>query len=269
MKLEIIFLGLLQGFTEFLPVSSSGHLALAKIFLGVELPPLNYDLVLHLSTTLATIIFFFGDIWIYLIEWFDGFVHKDARREPGWSIGWAVIIGTVITGAIGMGLKDFAEEASLNSLLVGIGLLITGTLLIISTRIRKGQARVSLMDGIYVGIAQGIAVLPGVSRSGMTIIAGLSAGLSKEAAFRFSFLLSIPAIIGATVVQSFEIGGWRTFVSSMPSGWFLGAACAFFSGLLSLFILKRLIINSKWWYFGIYCLILGFSAIAVTLSGAW
>lgn len=269
MDLDVILLGLVQGFTEFLPVSSSGHLALVKIFMGVELPPLNYDLVLHVSTTLATIIFFFGDICVFFIQWCSGFKDSDARKKPGWSIGWAVIIGTVITGIIGMLLKNFAEEASMNSLLVGIGLIITGVLLIGSNFLRQGYGRVSLTDGVYVGIAQGIAVLPGISRSGMTIIAGLSAGLSKEAAFRFSFLLSIPAIIGAALVQAMEIGGWHAFSSTLPSGWFIGAVCAFFSGLLSLFILKRLVINSKWWFFGIYCLILGLSAVAATFSGAW
>ena len=269
MNFDIIILGFVQGFTEFLPVSSSGHLALAKIFLGVALPPLNYDLVLHVATTLATIVFFFGDIWMFFLQWIAGFTDKDARLKQGWSIGWAVILGTVITGAIGMVLKNFAEEASMNSLMVGIGLVITGFLLICSRWLRQGFGRVTLMDGIYVGIVQGIAVLPGISRSGSTILAGLAAGLSKEAAFRFSFLLSIPAIIGATVVQAMEFGGWHHFASTLPAGWFFGALCAFLSGLLSLFILKRMVINSKWWFFGIYCLIVGFSAIAVTFSGAW
>ena len=263
MNFDVIILGFVQGFTEFLPVSSSGHLALAKIFLGIELPPLNYDLVLHVSTTLATILFFFSDILTFLGQWCAGFVNAEARKKLGWHIGWAVILGTLITGVIGFALKNFAEEASLNSLLVGIGLVVTGILLVVSRWIREGYGRVALMDGVYVGIAQGLAVMPGISRSGMTIMAGLAAGLSKESAFRFSFLLSIPAIIGATLVQALEI------VSTLPSGWFFGAVCAFLSGLLSLFILKKLVIASKWWFFGIYCLIVGLSAIGVTYLGAW
>ena len=262
MNFDVIILGFVQGFTEFLPVSSSGHLALAKIFLGIELPPLNYDLVLHVSTTLATILFFFSDILTFLGQWCAGFVNAEARKKLGWHIGWAVILGTLITGVIGFALKNFAEEASLNSLLVGIGLVVTGILLVVSRWIREGYGRVALMDGVYVGI-------PGISRSGMTIMAGLAAGLSKESAFRFSFLLSIPAIIGATLVQALEIGGWHNFVSTLPSGWFFGAVCAFLSGLLSLFILKKLVIASKWWFFGIYCLIVGLSAIGVTYLGAW
>ena len=259
MNIDVIILGFVQGFTEFLPVSSSGHLALAKIFLGIELPPLNYDLVLHVSTTLATILFFCTDIFTFLAQWCAGFTNAEARKKTGWHIGWAVIVGTIITGVIGFALKNFAEEASLNSLMVGIGLVVTGILLVASRWIREGYGRV----------AQGLAVMPGISRSGMTIMAGLAAGLSKESAFRFSFLLSIPAIIGATLIQALEIGGWHNFASTLPPGWFFGAVCAFASGLLSLFILKKLVIASKWWFFGIYCLIAGLSAIGVTYLGAW
>ena len=200
MNTDTIILGLVQGFTEFLPVSSSGHLALAKIFLGMEMPPLNYDLVLHVSTTLATIIFFFPDICSLFVEWCKGFGGGAARSKPGWSIGWAVALGTCVTGAIGMSIKDFSEAASLNSLIVGICLLITGVMLLLSRYIRGGGDKVTLKNGLIVGVIQGIAVMPGISRSGSTIIAGLASGLSKEEAFRFSFLLSIPAIIGATCV---------------------------------------------------------------------
>ena len=137
MNIDVIILGFVQGFTEFLPVSSSGHLALAKIFLGIELPPLNYDLVLHVSTTLATILFFCTDIFTFLAQWCAGFTNAEARKKTGWHIGWAVIVGTIITGVIGFALKNFAEEASLNSLMVGIGLVDTGILLVASRWIRE------------------------------------------------------------------------------------------------------------------------------------
>ena len=269
MNSKAILLGFIQGFTEFLPVSSSGHLARAKIFLGMEMLSLNYDLVLHVSTVLATLIFFAPDIAVLFIEWSSGFSNAQRRRSAGWSIGWAVIAGTVITAAIGLALKNFAEEASMNSIMVGAGLVVTGVVLLISRKMGNGCGHVAFTDGLYVGIAQGLAVFPGVSRSGMTIMAGLAAGLSKEAAFRFSFLLSIPAILGAALVQALEIGGWREFVSSLPSDWFLGALCAFASGLFSLFVLKKLVIASKWWLFGVYCLAAGVAAIGVTCLGAW
>lgn len=269
MNTDTIILGLVQGFTEFLPVSSSGHLALAKIFLGMEMPPLNYDLVLHVSTTLATIIFFFPDICSLFVEWCKGFGGGAARSKPGWSIGWAVALGTCVTGAIGMSIKDFSEAASLNSLIVGICLLITGVMLLLSRYIRGGGDKVTLKNGLIVGVIQGIAVMPGISRSGSTIIAGLASGLSKEEAFRFSFLLSIPAIIGATCVQALEFGGWDSFVSTLPERWLVGAVCSFASGLLSLFLLKRLVIASKWWYFGVYCLAVGGLSVILTCMGGW
>ena len=140
MDYHVVLLGFIQGLTEFLPVSSSGHLALAQIFLGVEMPPLSYDLVLHVATMTATVLFFFNDIIKLFSEWVSGIFTKEDRSLPGWSVGWAVFIGTMVTGAIGMLIKDFAEEAMLNSLMVGFGLVFTGIVLISSRFIRKGLA---------------------------------------------------------------------------------------------------------------------------------
>ncbi len=269
MDYRLVFLGLVQGLTEFLPVSSSGHLALAQIFLGLEMPPLSYDLVLHGATMAATILFFFNDIIKLLGEWVSGLFYKDKRGRTGWHVGWAVFIGTIVTGAIGMAIKDFAEEAMMNSLMVGLGLVFTGLVLISSRFIRKGLGSVSPFDGLMVGLAQGIAVMPGVSRSGMTMMAGTAAGISREEVFRFSFLLSIPAILGATLLQAKEVGGLDAFHASLPQGWYIGAAAAFASGLVSLFVLKKLVIASKWWFFGIYCLALGSLSVIISFLGVW
>ena len=269
MDYKMILLGLLQGFTEFLPVSSSGHLALAQIFMGTTMPPLSYDLVLHVATMLATILFFLFDIIALLNDWLRGFLPSNNRRGAGWPTGWAVIAGTIVTGAIGVYAKGFVETATQNSLLVGLGLVFTGVVLIVCSFLRQGYGKVRVTDGLFVGLAQGVAVLPGVSRSGMTMMMGLAVGLSREEAFRFSFLLSIPAICGAALLQTLDMGGWHGFVSSLPSGWFIGAVCAFASGFLSLVILKKIVIASKWWVFGVYCLVVGTAAVAVTYLGAW
>ncbi|MDD4160356.1 MAG: undecaprenyl-diphosphate phosphatase, partial [Synergistaceae bacterium] len=169
----------------------------------------------------------------------------------------------------GILIKDFAEEAMMNSLMVGAGLVFTGIVLISSRFIRKGLGKISFFDGILVGIAQGIAVMPGVSRSGMTMMAGTAAGISREEAFRFSFLLSIPAIMGAALLQAREVGGLDTFLSSLPSGWYLGVFAAFVSGLASLYVLRKLVIASKWWVFGIYCLALGSLSVIISFLGVW
>ena len=269
MDQNVVILGFIQGLTEFLPVSSSGHLALAQIFLGVEMPPLSYDLVLHVATMAATVLFFFNDIIRLFTEWVSGIFSKEKRSLTGWSVGWAVFIGTMVTGAIGMLIKDFAEDAMMNSLMVGFGLVFTGIVLISSRFIRKGLGRVSPFDGLLVGLAQGIAVMPGISRSGMTMMAGTAAGISREEVFSFSFLLSIPAIAGAALLQAREVGGVEAFISSLPGNWYLGASAAFVSGLVSLFVLRKLVIASKWWIFGIYCLALGSLSVITSFLGVW
>ncbi|NLX84182.1 MAG: undecaprenyl-diphosphate phosphatase [Synergistaceae bacterium] len=267
MDYKVVLLGLVQGFTEFLPVSSSGHLALAKIYLGIEMPPLSYELVLHFSTMLATVLFFFNDIVKLFGEWALGLFYKDKRNSTGWSLGWAVFIGTMFTGAIGLLIKDFAEQATMNSMMVGLGLLFTGIILISSRFLRKGFGKIAPFDGIFIGIAQGIAVLPGISRSGMTMVAGTASGVDREEVFRFSFLLSIPAIMGATLMQAKDVGGFDAFITALPHGWYLGGVAAFLSGLVSLFILRKLVIASKWWFFGIYCLALGSFAVITSFLG--
>lgn len=264
MNFDAVILGLIQGLTEFLPVSSSGHLALAKIFWGMEMPPLSYDLVLHAATACSTIVFFWSDIWRALFSWCKGLFSSRHRRSYGWSLGWAVIVGTIITGALGMAVKNYAEQASQNSLAVALGLCFTGCILILSRFIRRGLGTVSIKDGFAVGLAQGIAVWPGVSRSGMTIMTGQLAGLDKEEAFNFSFFLSLPAIFGAMLIQAREVGGWDAFIAALPDQWQIGAAISFFTGLAALAILKKLVISSKWWIFGIYCLTVGLSVVAIS-----
>lgn len=268
-EFDAVLLGLIQGLTEFLPVSSSGHLALTQIFLGMEMPPLSYDLVLHVATACATIVFFLNDILSALFSWARGFFSVRYRRSRGWSLGWAVILGTLVTGAIGFAVKGYAETAMQNSLSVGLGLCFTGVVLLLSCFIGRGLGTVMVKDGLFVGLAQAVALWPGISRSGMTIVTGMALGLSKEEAFKFSFMLSLPAIFGATLLQALEVGGWNSFVSTLPPHWYLGAGMSFFSGLLALAILKRLVISSKWWVFGAYCLAIGVTTVVISYLGVW
>lgn len=266
---DVALLGLVQGLTEFLPVSSSGHLALIQIFLGMDMPPLSYDLVLHVSTACATVVFFWGDIWDAFFSWVSDLFRRKHRRSHGWSLGWAVIIGTVVTGAIGFFVKDYAEAAARNSLFVGLGLCFTGVVLLFSRFIRRGLGAIMIRDGLFIGLAQAVALWPGISRSGMTITAGMIMGLSKEEAFNFSFMLSLPVIFGAALLQALEVGGWDAFVSSLPPYWYLGAGMSFVSGLLALAILRKLVISSRWWIFGAYCLAVGLSTVVISYMGVW
>lgn len=263
--MKIIMLGLIQGLTEFLPVSSSGHLVLMQIVCDISEASPAYDIILHVATMLATIVFFFFDLYYLAAEWLHGFVSDAARTKTGWPTGWAIIFATIITGIIGILLKPVVTRVMQNSLCVGVNMIITGCLLIYSHYIKDGYGSIRPVDGIFVGLAQGIATFPGISRSGMTIITGCKVGLSKEDAFRLSFLISIPAILGATILEALDLGGFTAFRNALPDGWIIGAFTAFISGLIALFILKKLVINAKWWVFGIYCIVVGIASVLMCI----
>lgn len=268
MNVGSVFMGLLQGMTEFLPVSSSGHLGIAKIIMDLDDMPLSFDLVLHIATLLAVLVYFAKDIALLLVEWSYGFVNSNARSWAGWRFGWAVILASAITAPIGYALKTFEQTAASNPLWLGCNFWITGILLLSARFFRARRDSVRITDGIAVGLMQGAAVMPGISRSGSTIWAGLLCGLTKEEAFRFSFLLSMPAIVGATALESRHLGGWDAFISDLPSGWFLSAVVAFFSGLVSLIVLKRLVTSNRWWIFAAYCILLGTSCVVFSIMRA-
>ncbi len=260
--LESITLGVIQGLCEFLPVSSSGHLALLQYFFGLGNENLvAFDLLLHFATVLASLIYFRREIIQVLIEWFGGWFGK---KNFGWEYGWAILIATFLTGIIGLPLRGVVEIMSSSPLYVGFGLIFTAIVLGCVPIISGNDKNHSLLKiAVVVGIAQGIAVLPGVSRSGMTIAACLFMGLEVKEAFRFSFLISIPAIVGANLLEALKFlkTGEAAF---LPEGYVWACLAAFVLGLAALGIMRKLVLNEKWPYFGIYCLALG--ALMVVLS---
>ena len=262
-----LVLGLVQGVTEFLPVSSSGHLSLAKIIASFDNASMAYDIVLHAATLMAVIIYFSREIVSMLFEWCYGFINVNARRWAGWRFGWSVIAGTLVTAPLGILLKSLVTSASSNLLWLGVNFTVTGLLLLSSRFISGGDAPVGVRSGILVGLLQGIAVFPGISRSGATIWAGLVSGFSRRDAFKFSFFLSLPAIIGATLLEMRELG-LRGFAASLPEGWIWGAAAAFCSGMISLILLAKLVISDRLWGFSLYCFAIGGFAVFYFLMGA-
>ncbi len=194
---------------------------------------------------------------------------KGEEGLTGWSVGWAVFIGTMVTGGDRHADKRFCRGCHDELSHGRFWLSFYRYCAHIKPFYQKRVWQVSPFDGLLVGLAQGIAVMPEVSRSGMTMMAGTAAGISREEVFRFSFLLSIPAIAGAALFQAREVGGLDSFVTSLPDGWYLGAAAAFVSGLVSLFVLRKLVIASKWWVFGIYCLALGSLSVITSFLGVW
>jgi undecaprenyl-diphosphatase len=267
-----IILGLIQGLTEFLPVSSSGHLVIAQSLLGFSEPPILFDVMLHGGTLLAIFVFFRKDIWMILSGIFTGAVkeevnHSDAtdanhphRNEGSW-FALLVIIGTIPALIVGFALKDFLEGLFSSPATVGFMLCITAAILYFADRqIRREKSikAMSITDAILIGVLQAAAIIPGISRSGSTISMGIFRRLTSETAARFSFVLSIPAIIGAIVLEVMDVNE----ISMHEFGIYLvGTAVAAISGYLSISLLIKTIKSFKLKAFSIYLWIIGFAVI--------
>lgn len=269
MTTRLLWLGILQGLTEFLPVSSSGHLSIVQNLWGFESPPLGFDLALHGATLLATLLFFWKAWWGVLAEWVSGWGKPRGERGQGWKTGWAILAGTFVTAVVGLPLKTAVETAMSSLRIVGALLLVNAAILFAAGRLaeRTGRHAVNLPIGLGVGLAQGMAVFPGISRSGSTISSGLYLGLSPREAFDFSFLMSLPAIAGALLLETVEMGGVAGFLSGLPHGWWMGALAAFLSGLCALAALRRFVIRGKWHVFAVYTAIVGLGALLAGFAG--
>ena len=205
--METIFLGIVQGLTEFLPVSSSGHLVIFEKLLGLKEPEILLDVSLHLGTLIAVCIYFRTDL-VHMVAELWSFVSPGSKKNngarPNARLAMMVVLGSVPTAIIGLAFKDPLEKAFGSLFTVGIMLLITGTIVGITRLIPKSHnkaMRVGPLVALAVGTAQGLAIMPGISRSGSTIVCALLLGLNRELAGRFSFLLAIPAIVGAVILQ--------------------------------------------------------------------
>ncbi|RJR45453.1 MAG: undecaprenyl-diphosphate phosphatase [Desulfobacteraceae bacterium] len=262
--LESVFLGLLQGLTEFLPVSSSGHLVLMQNILGMKEPALLFDTALHAGTLLAVVIYFRTDLMLMVKEGVQ-FSLALFRREDTWAnldrnhyaglVLWTVV-GTIPTAFIGVLFKDQLERLFASVPVVSWMLLVTGTFLFVTRWIPERYSRridIGLLTALAVGIAQGIAIVPGISRSGATIVCGLLLGLAREQAARYSFLLSIPAILGAVVLQLDAEGMEKVGGAAVATG-FIAAAVV---GLLALKLLVNLVRKGHLDYFAPYCWAVG------------
>ncbi|MEM7138782.1 MAG: undecaprenyl-diphosphate phosphatase [Myxococcota bacterium] len=247
-------LGALQGLTEFLPVSSSGHVAVGAAFAGIRSPSLALTVALHLGTLLATVLLLHRDVGALLRETVESIRNPSRLRETTEGrLIVAIAISTLITAAIGLALRGPAEAFAANLRLVGGGFLVSAAVLVAS-RYAQGQGDdVTWLMASAVGIAQGIAVLPGISRSGITIATAMLLGLRGPAAFRFSFLISLPAIVGAAIL---EAGGSDGMSSLGASAW-IGGATALVTGYLALVILRRIIVVGRLWMFALYLVPLG------------
>jgi len=228
-----LLLGIIQGLTEFLPVSSSGHLVLLKHWIGFKGEGVIMEITLHFATLLSIIIFFRKKILDY------------ATKEKI----LAIVVGTIPIAILGFMLKDKIEFLFNNYLLVTFALSLTGLVLFISKRAKENKSAVDLKTAFIIGIAQALALTPGISRSGFTVAAALLLGLNREKAFEFSFILAIPALLGAFIINIPDILGVNPeeVLSLLP-----GTLAAFISGLLALWIFYRLITKKEIYLFSYY-----------------
>ena len=195
---EAIVLGLVQGLTEFLPISSSGHLLIFPALVGWDDPGAAFTAVIQLGTEAAVLIYFRKDLWNIARDWTESIFKPEMRGELNPRMGWYLIIATIPISILGLAFQDQIETAARNLWLVGSMLIIFGLVLGRADRVGTHQREVgelSFKDGVIIGLAQSLALIPGVSRSGATISAGLFLGLGREAAARFAFLLAIPAVV--------------------------------------------------------------------------
>lgn len=207
---EAIVLGIVQGLTEFLPVSSSGHLRIVPALFGWDDPGASFTAVIQLGTMLAVVIYFWKDLWRITSTWFRALVNKDLRNDPDTRMGWYLIIATIPIGVLGLLFKDQIKGGARNLWLIATTLIVMGLVLLVAEKIGKRSKRLDDLnsrDGVAVGLAQSLALVPGVSRSGSTISAGLFLDYDRESAARFSFLLSIPAVVLSGLFSLTDIGG--------------------------------------------------------------
>ncbi|MGB9977681.1 undecaprenyl-diphosphatase UppP [Methanobacterium sp.] len=272
--IQALILGIVQGLTEFLPVSSSAHLVFMHDIVGVT-PSLAYDTLLHIGTLLAVVAYFWNDIINMLKSFFSsltdipkGQFRKGLNEDQFKKLAWFVIIGTIPAGLAGILFKDFFEGLFSNITAVGFFLIITGLLLwgseMVSRRVsnKTSLKEMNIKNSILVGIAQAIAIAPGISRSGATISAGLFLGLERELAARYSFLLSIPAILGAALVQTKDITSILD-ISSIAA--VAGFIAAIITGYLAVRFMLKLVKEKDLLPFAYYCWIIGPLAIIVSL----
>lgn len=272
--LHAVLLGLIQGVAEFLPISSSGHLAIAEHLLGqagaADIPAF-FDVLLHLGTLAAVFAAYWQDIREMIVEFFRG-VGDLARRTtpapvpPARRLILLIIVGTLPLFAV-LPVKDLVEGLGDNMYFVGGALLVTGCLLFASDRVRKGrktERTATLADVLLVGAAQAVATCPGISRSGTTITAGCFAGFERKFAVRFSFLLSIPAVLGANLLSLKDALEAQIPWEEVPA-YLVGVAVAAVSGYACIRLLKMIAEKGKFGFFAYYCWLIGAVTLVLTL----
>ena len=272
---EAIILGAIQGLTEFLPVSSSGHLVLFQNLFGLKEPELLFDICLHVGTLAAVLVVFYRDIIEILTALVQfprrlkssGGLLRLCQLDPQIRMALLIVVGSIPTAVIGLLFKKFTDQLFGSTVIVGCMLIVTGTLLWLTRRIRTGGrpiGQTKAKDALIIGIVQGLAILPGISRSGSTISAALFLGLDRKLAGRYSFLLSIPAIVGALVlgIDAPELA------TTIPIPTIIaGSLVSAVVGWLALVILLKVVDRGQLHRFAPYCWVVGIVTLGLNVFG--
>jgi undecaprenyl-diphosphatase len=271
--IQAIVLGIVQGLTEFIPVSSSAHLVIVPWLLGWEHQSLLFDTVLHWGTLISILAVFWRNLWAIFVATL-GSLARRSLADPNARLGWYIVVGSIPAAVTGFLFKDFFEGLFGSPLAVGCFLLVTAALLTISeliARRRRPTKDLTMMSwgqAIFIGLAQAVALAPGISRSGSTMAAGLSTGLRREEAARFSFLLGSPIFFGAALLQLIDSLETDTaeVVAQLPE-LIIGMVVSAVVGYLAITGLLNYLRSRSLYVFAVYCLVVGLLVIGLSLSG--
>jgi undecaprenyl-diphosphatase len=266
--LRAVFLGVLQGLTEFLPISSSAHLAIVPQILRWEDPGAAYTAVIQIGTELAVLLYFWRDIWAIGSGWVRGLFSAAAREAHEWHLGWFVIVGSMPIVLLGIALKDVIEQDFRSLWIIGTTLVVLGVVLGIADRVGRASRTIDDLtwrDAVLLGLAQAAALVPGVSRSGATISMARFLGYERAAATRYAFLLAIPAVVGAGLFELQEIPGGSNAYGVMPT--IVGTVVAFGVGLAVIHWLLKYVSTHSFLPFVLYRIGLGGLTLGLLASG--
>ena len=269
--LEAIVLGIVQGLTEFLPISSTGHLRIVPAFLGWEDPGAAFTAVTQLGTVAAVLLYFRDDLWRVARTWTRSLRDPSLRSDQDARLGWYIILGTIPISILGFAFRDTIEGGARSLYLIGTTLIVLGLVLLVAEKVGtrdRSMDDVEAKDGFAVGMAQAMALVPGVSRSGATISAGLFLGLDRAAAARFSFLLSVPAVVlsGLFEMRDF-VGGGDGAGDTGLAALLVATALAFVVGYASIAFLLRYLASHSTYVFVGYRVVLGVVVLSLTAAG--
>ncbi|MFA9456939.1 undecaprenyl-diphosphatase UppP [Halalkalibacter sp. AB-rgal2] len=257
--IEAIIFGIVQGITEFLPISSTAHIIITQMIFNYQFPGLSFEIFLHLASVLAVVIYFRRDLIEVIVGFFQYFTNKSKENRTQFFFAIYIVVATGITGVLGMLLEGSIGESLKTPAVIAVSLTITGIFLIIIERIvrygNRKEDEMTFIDSMIVGLGQTLAVFPGISRSGATLITALFIGLNRETAVRYSFLLAIPVILGSTVlaIGDFTQGSLVADIGIVPL--IIAFIVTFIFSWIGIVWLIGFLKQSKLIYFAIYCFV--------------